>query len=95
MSLLEPCDNSLDTHRRMDYRGRALWRLIVVRARAQIVARCGCARGNGTGFSSLGRLYELPIDTLKIDRMFTSRLPAVASGVTAPRSSPTGPCKRL
>jgi diguanylate cyclase (GGDEF)-like protein len=29
----------------------------------------------GTGFSSLGRLSELPIDTLKIDRMFTSRLP--------------------
>jgi sensor c-di-GMP phosphodiesterase-like protein len=28
-----------------------------------------------TGFSSLGRLSELPIDTLKIDRMFTSRLP--------------------
>src|SRR6266436_4631379 len=30
----------------------------------------------GTGFSSLGRLSELPIDTLKIDRLFTSRLPA-------------------
>jgi EAL domain-containing protein (putative c-di-GMP-specific phosphodiesterase class I) len=30
----------------------------------------------GTGFSSLGRLAELPIDTLKIDRMFISRLPA-------------------
>jgi len=29
----------------------------------------------GTGFSSLGRLSELPIDTLKIDRLFTSRLP--------------------
>jgi diguanylate cyclase (GGDEF)-like protein len=30
----------------------------------------------GTGFSSLGRLSELPIDTLKIDRMFTDRLPS-------------------
>ena len=30
----------------------------------------------GSGFSSLGRLSELPIDVLKIDRMFTSRLPA-------------------
>jgi len=30
----------------------------------------------GTGFSSLSRLSELPIDTLKIDRVFTSRLPA-------------------
>jgi diguanylate cyclase (GGDEF)-like protein len=29
----------------------------------------------GTGFSSLGRLSELPIDTLKIDRMFTSGVP--------------------
>jgi diguanylate cyclase (GGDEF)-like protein len=29
----------------------------------------------GTGFSSLGRLSELPIDTLKIDRLFISRLP--------------------
>ena len=29
----------------------------------------------GTGFSSLSRLSELPIDTLKIDRVFTSRLP--------------------
>jgi diguanylate cyclase (GGDEF)-like protein len=30
----------------------------------------------GTGFSSLGRLSELPVDTLKIDRIFTSRLPS-------------------
>ncbi|HEV3178954.1 MAG TPA: EAL domain-containing protein [Steroidobacteraceae bacterium] len=30
----------------------------------------------GTGFSSLGRLSELPIDTLKIDRGFTVRLPS-------------------
>jgi len=27
----------------------------------------------GTGFSSLGRLRDLPIDTLKIDRVFTNR----------------------
>jgi diguanylate cyclase (GGDEF)-like protein len=36
----------------------------------------------GAGFSSLGRLAELPIDTLKIDRMFTSRLPADRSACT-------------
>ncbi len=36
----------------------------------------------GTGFSSLGRLSELPIDTLKIDRSFTSRLPADRRGCT-------------
>jgi diguanylate cyclase (GGDEF)-like protein len=36
----------------------------------------------GAGFSSLGRLAELPIDTLKIDRMFTSRLPADRSSCT-------------
>jgi len=29
----------------------------------------------GTGYSSLARLSELPIDTLKIDRIFTRRLP--------------------
>jgi len=36
----------------------------------------------GTGFSSLGRLSDLPIDTLKIDRSFTSRLPADRKGCT-------------
>ena len=36
----------------------------------------------GTGFSSLGRLSELPIDTLKIDRSFTMRLPADHKGCT-------------
>jgi EAL domain-containing protein (putative c-di-GMP-specific phosphodiesterase class I) len=29
----------------------------------------------GTGYSSLARLSELPIDSLKIDRVFTARLP--------------------
>jgi diguanylate cyclase (GGDEF)-like protein len=36
----------------------------------------------GTGFSSLGRLSELPIDTLKIDRSFTFRLPTDRKGCT-------------
>jgi diguanylate cyclase (GGDEF)-like protein len=36
----------------------------------------------GTGFSSLGRLSELPIDTLKIDRSFTNLLPADRKGCT-------------
>jgi diguanylate cyclase (GGDEF)-like protein len=36
----------------------------------------------GTGFSSLGRLSELPIDTLKIDRTFTMRLPTDPKGCT-------------
>ncbi|MBW4053396.1 MAG: EAL domain-containing protein [Proteobacteria bacterium] len=36
----------------------------------------------GTGYSSLNRLSELPIDTLKIDRCFVSRLPHDRSGRT-------------
>jgi diguanylate cyclase (GGDEF)-like protein len=36
----------------------------------------------GTGFSSLGRLADLPIDTLKIDRSFTARLPTDPKGCT-------------
>jgi len=36
----------------------------------------------GTGFSSLGRLSELPIDTLKIDRSFTARVPSDPKGCT-------------
>lgn len=34
----------------------------------------------GTGYSSLSRLADLPIDTLKIDRSFTSRLPDDKAG---------------
>ena len=36
----------------------------------------------GTGYSSLSRLSELPIDTLKIDRVFTRRLPDDRRGGT-------------
>jgi len=40
----------------------------------------------GTGHSSLSRLAELPIDTLKIDRTFTSRLAQNGSGRSVVRT---------